>query len=89
MERGGRSAQGILDEDTRQTRPSRASGGGMIARVHPPPHAYFVVSAVFHYLGPAFAVLLQLRFIRHEERLMSETFGEAYLSYRARTRRWI
>jgi inner membrane transporter RhtA len=24
----------------------------------PPPHAYFVISAVFHYLGPAFAVLL-------------------------------
>jgi inner membrane transporter RhtA len=24
----------------------------------PPPHAYFVVSAVFHYLGPSFAVLL-------------------------------
>jgi len=23
-----------------------------------PPHAYFVISAVFHYLGPAFAVLL-------------------------------
>src|SRR5690242_1401298 len=23
-----------------------------------PPHAYFVVSGVFHYLGPAFAVLL-------------------------------
>ena len=23
-----------------------------------PPHAYFLVSAVFHYLGPAFAVLL-------------------------------
>jgi inner membrane transporter RhtA len=23
-----------------------------------PPHAYFVVSAIFHYLGPAFAVLL-------------------------------
>src|SRR5688572_30735258 len=23
-----------------------------------PPHAYFVVSAVFHYLGPSFAVLL-------------------------------
>ena len=29
---------------------------GAIARV--PPHLYFVVSAVFHYLGPAFAVLL-------------------------------
>ena len=24
----------------------------------PPPHAFFIVSAVFHYLGPAFAVLL-------------------------------
>src|SRR5512146_3344212 len=23
-----------------------------------PPHAYFLISAVFHYLGPAFAVLL-------------------------------
>src|SRR5215469_628026 len=23
-----------------------------------PPHAYFLVSAIFHYLGPAFAVLL-------------------------------
>jgi inner membrane transporter RhtA len=29
---------------------------------HPlPPHAYFVVSAVFHYLGPSFAVLLFAR----------------------------
>jgi inner membrane transporter RhtA len=27
----------------------------------PPPQAYFVVSAVFHYLGPAFAVLLFAR----------------------------
>ena len=31
----------------------------MIDRV--PPHLYFVVSAVFHYLGPAFAVLLFAR----------------------------
>jgi inner membrane transporter RhtA len=31
----------------------------MVRRV--PPHAYFVVSAVFHYLGPAFAVLLFVR----------------------------
>ncbi len=31
----------------------------MSARV--PPHLYFVVSAVFHYLGPAFAVLLFAR----------------------------
>ena len=27
----------------------------------PPPHLYFVVSAVFHYLGPSFAVLLFAR----------------------------
>jgi inner membrane transporter RhtA len=27
----------------------------------PPPHLYFVISAVFHYLGPAFAVLLFAR----------------------------
>jgi inner membrane transporter RhtA len=30
-------------------------------RKAPPPHLYFVVSAVFHYLGPAFAVLLFAR----------------------------
>lgn len=28
---------------------------------HVPPHVYFLVSAVFHYLGPAFAVLLFAR----------------------------
>jgi inner membrane transporter RhtA len=27
----------------------------------PPPHAYFVASAIFHYLGPSFAVLLFAR----------------------------
>ncbi len=31
---------------------------GTALRSRIPPHAYFVVSAVFHYLGPAFAVLL-------------------------------
>jgi inner membrane transporter RhtA len=31
----------------------------LVAR--PPPHVYFMVSAVFHYLGPAFAVLLFVR----------------------------
>ena len=38
---------------------------------------------------PAFVAVLQMRFIRHEERLMEQTFGEAYRAYRARTRRWI
>jgi inner membrane transporter RhtA len=37
----------------------RAIFAGVQDRV--PPHAYFVVSAVFHYLGPAFAVLLFAR----------------------------
>ena len=32
-----------------------------MAMRRPPPHLYFVVSAIFHYLGPAFAVLLFVR----------------------------
>jgi inner membrane transporter RhtA len=31
---------------------------GFVIRDRVPPHAYFAVSAVFHYVGPAFAVLL-------------------------------
>src|SRR5437773_4550911 len=34
----------------------QARRAGVVAKV--PPHVYFLVSAVFHYLGPAFAVLL-------------------------------
>src|SRR6059036_2467199 len=33
----------------------------LMARRPVPPHLYFVFSAVFHYLGPAFAVLLFAR----------------------------
>ncbi len=36
-------------------------GRGRRLATSPPPHAYFVGSAVFHYLGPAFAVLLFAR----------------------------
>jgi inner membrane transporter RhtA len=36
-------------------------GGKRRLATSPPPHAYFVVSAVFHYLGPALAVLLFVR----------------------------
>src|SRR5829696_1674351 len=32
-----------------------------MAMRRPPPHVYFVFSAIFHYLGPAFAVLLFVR----------------------------
>ncbi len=41
---------------------SRAAAGGATPTIpiidRAPPHAYFLVSAVFHYLGPSFAVLL-------------------------------
>ena len=43
----------------RATVPRTPGGTSVSGRV--PPHAYFVVSAVFHYLGPAFAVLLFAR----------------------------
>src|SRR5438132_14374501 len=38
---------------------ARRVAGRVASRL--PPHAYFLVSAVFHYLGPAFAVLLFAR----------------------------
>jgi inner membrane transporter RhtA len=38
-----------------------ASGGRPALATRVPPQAYFVISAVFHYLGPAFAVLLFAR----------------------------
>jgi inner membrane transporter RhtA len=41
--------------------PSRRGATAVPALDRVPPHAYFVGSAVFHYLGPAFAVLLFAR----------------------------
>ena len=38
------------------TGPHAGPAAGLSGRL--PPHAYFLVSAIFHYLGPAFAVLL-------------------------------
>src|ERR687883_795039 len=43
------------------TRPSVFDHASMVLERKVPPHLYFVVSAVFHYLGPAFAVLLFAR----------------------------
>jgi len=37
----------------------------------------------------AFTAVLYFRFIRHEEALMAQTFGDAYLQYKQRVRRWI
>jgi inner membrane transporter RhtA len=46
-----------------EERPTRRPSSAIDTRAsrHPPPHLYFLVSAVFHYLGPAFAVLLFAR----------------------------
>ena len=38
---------------------------------------------------PVFVTILFYRFIRHEETLMAETFGEAYLAYKEQVRRWV
>ena len=38
---------------------------------------------------PAFARLLQERFILDEEAMMERTFGQAYVDYKARVRRWL
>ncbi|ACO80239.1 hypothetical protein AvCA_41060 [Azotobacter vinelandii CA] len=40
-------------------------------------------------LLPALIVFMDRTVIRHEEALLSELFGDAYRSYRARVRRWI
>ena len=42
--------------ETTATPMRRRPGGGATDRI--PPHVFFLVSAVFHYLGPAFAALL-------------------------------
>src|SRR5205807_10170067 len=41
--------------------PASGSARGRALVDRTPPHAWFLVSAVFHYLGPAFAVLLFAR----------------------------
>jgi inner membrane transporter RhtA len=48
-----------LTVNLRQVNHSALARRAVVAEV--PPHLYFVVSAVFHYLGPAFAVLLFAR----------------------------
>ncbi|MEO1457727.1 MAG: EamA family transporter, partial [Pseudomonadota bacterium] len=46
--------------DQAPSHPALANRPGAMSRLSEavPPHAWFGVSAVFHYLGPAFAVLL-------------------------------
>jgi protein-S-isoprenylcysteine O-methyltransferase Ste14 len=37
---------------------------------------------------PIFVATLRLRFIRYEEQLMETTFGQQYVDYKTRVRRW-
>ena len=46
-------------------------------------------TAVPFLVVPAFAVLIDLRFIRAEEADLERTFGESYRNYKARVRRWL
>jgi len=47
-----------MTKRTKNRSPSRSSGALSRVAERVPPHAWFAVSAIFHYLGPAFAVLL-------------------------------
>jgi protein-S-isoprenylcysteine O-methyltransferase Ste14 len=38
---------------------------------------------------PSFMVVMQELFIKHEERRLTEVFGQAYVEFRKRVRRWI
>ena len=38
---------------------------------------------------PAFAVTIDLRFIRYEEAALERAFGREYIDYRSRVRRWL
>lgn len=51
--------------------------------------ALFLGSVTPFFVIPLFVALIQQRFIRHEERMLAETFGDDYRAYQRRTRRWI
>ncbi len=51
--------------------------------------AVAVNSLAFLLAAALLAALLQLAVITPEERFLSATYGEAFESYRSRTRRWL
>ena len=52
---------GIVEAKAGALGPASGGARGRALVERTPPHAWFLVSAVFHYLGPAFAVLLFAR----------------------------
>jgi len=81
------------------TRSTALVTDGMFARSRNPMYTSMVavvigVALVLDRAAPwvvvaVFVAILRLRFIRHEERLMEATFGQAYVDYKARVRRWL
>jgi protein-S-isoprenylcysteine O-methyltransferase Ste14 len=51
--------------------------------------AVFLGSLMPFLVIPAFAALITERFILNEELMMASTFGQAYLDYKAKVRRWL
>ena len=51
--------------------------------------AFILSEAWILILTPVCAVVLYLTAIRHEEAYLAEKFGESYLDYQSRVRRWI
>lgn len=51
--------------------------------------ALFMGSLAPFFVAPVFAVLMEQIFIKTEERMLEEKFGENWLNYRSKVRRWI
>ncbi len=51
--------------------------------------AMFMGSVTLYVVIVVFAILMEIVFIRAEERVLEEQFDEAWLVYRERVRRWI
>jgi protein-S-isoprenylcysteine O-methyltransferase Ste14 len=72
---------------------------GMFARTRNPMYlgmvltlaglAWLLNSALPWLVLVVFIAILKLRFIRHEEALMAQTFGDQYLQYKQQVRRWM
>ena len=51
--------------------------------------AVFMGSLTPYAVIPVFVVLMEVVFIKVEERMLEEKFGEAWLEYKGKVRRWI
>ncbi len=51
--------------------------------------AWVLNAALPWFVVVAFVAIIRLHFIRHEEVLMAETFGDQYLQYKRQVRRWM